>query len=300
MMKKFLVLGSSGYLGSRLFLELDNGFGTYSNKNFGPKSRMFHLDISESGDLESLLILLKPDVVLNCIGFTNVDSCENQPEKNYMLNSWVPFQLASLCKELSIKFVHFSTDHFTNSAEEKLMESDAISTINQYSFAKFLAERMIVQVNNSAIIIRANFFHFNFHSPRSFLDILINTASKVDAVESFNDIYFTPVSTSYLIRCMKILLDLNFAGLVQIASNEVVSKFEFHEMVLKELGLNTISHNPISVDKKNLIARRPKFMALDNALLTKITGTRAPNLYDMIGEEIIHSRALEEFQSAKR
>jgi dTDP-4-dehydrorhamnose reductase len=95
-------------------------------------------------------------------------------------------------------------------------------------------------------------------------------------------------------------LDLNFAGLVQIASNEVVSKYEFHEMVLKELGFSTISHNSISVDKKNLIARRPKFMALDNALLTKVTGIRAPNLYDMIGEEIIHSRALEEFQSAKR
>ena len=291
-MKKFLVLGASGYLGSRALLELDNSFGTYSNKTFVPESRMFHLDISEFDDLESLLILLKPDVVINCIGFTNVDGCENLPEKSYVLNSWVPYQVAALCKRLSIKFVHFSTDHYINSTQEKLLESDKIIAINQYSLAKLLAERMVAQVNNSAIIIRANFFHFNFNLPRSFLDELINTVNEVDAAESFDDVYFTPVSTSYLISCLKVLLDLNFSGLIQAASNEVVSKYEFHEMVLNQLGLGKILHNPISVDKKHLVASRPKFMALDNALLVKVTGMSVPSLYDMIGAEIVHSRAL--------
>jgi dTDP-4-dehydrorhamnose reductase len=78
-----------------------------------------------------------------------------------------------------------------------------------------------------------------------------------------------------------------------VASNEVVSKYEFHEIVIAKLGLDTNLHKPINVDERQLAAKRPRFMALQNALLAKVTGIEPLNLYDMINEEIKRARSLE-------
>jgi dTDP-4-dehydrorhamnose reductase len=91
-----------------------------------------------------------------------------------------------------------------------------------------------------------------------------------------------------------ILIDLDYSGLIHVASNEVINKYLFHETILKQLSLDINYHKQISVDKKQLAARRPKFMALDNGLLAKIIGTEPPNLYDMISEEIKKSSSLKE------
>ena len=293
-MKKFLVLGASGYLGSRVFLELENCFGTFFHKDMSLGSKMIYLDSFETNNLESILNSIRPDVVINCIGFTDVDRCEILPEKCFLLNSWLPYKFALICKQLSIKYIHFSTDHYLNTTGKKLCESDSFNIVNQYSLAKSIAEKMVYKVNNQSIIIRANFFHFNFKAPRSFLDNLILQAEEKTTSESFNDVYFTPISTSYLIQYMKILIDLDYSGLIHVASNEVINKYLFHETILKQLSLDINYHKQISVDKKQLAARRPKFMALDNGLLAKIIGTEPPNLYDMISEEIKKSGSLKE------
>jgi len=293
--KKFLVLGASGYLGSRIFLELENCFGTFFHKDMSVESKMIYLDSFETNNLESILNSIKPDVVINCIGYTDVDRCEILPEKSFLLNSWLPYEFALICKLLSIKYIHFSTDHYLNTTGKKLCESDSFNIVNQYSLAKSIAEKMVYKVNNQSIIIRANFFHFNFKVPRSFLDNLILQIEEKTTSESFNDVYFTPVSTSYLIQYMKMLIDLDYSGLIHVASNEVINKYEFNETILKKLGLDTNYHKQISVDKKQLVAKRPKFMALDNGLLARIIGTEPPSLYDMIGEEIKKSSSLKEF-----
>jgi dTDP-4-dehydrorhamnose reductase len=82
------------------------------------------------------------------------------------------------------------------------------------------------------------------------------------------------------------LLELNFSGLINVSSNEVMSKYDFHQTVLDYLKLSKDLHKPFSIDDIKLRALRPKYMALDNSKLVETTGINFPSIYDMIREEI--------------
>jgi dTDP-4-dehydrorhamnose reductase len=285
-MKKILVLGASGSLGSRVYQSIGNSYGTFFSYSPIDKPNLCYLDALNLNKFDELLNEIRPDVVINCIGFTNVDDCEKYPEKSWIINCKLPVDISEICKVNDVKFVHISTDHYLNTSNVKLLETDIISLVNQYSYAKFYAEKMIMAGNQNAIVIRTNFFHFNLENPISFLDkLIINSRNKV-ITKSYNDVWFTPISTKTLILYLNKLLELNFSGLINVSSNEVMSKYEFHQTVLNYLSISKDLHMPLSVDDIKLRALRPKYMALNNRKLVEITGINTPSIYDMIREEI--------------
>lgn len=285
-MKKILVLGASGSLGSRIYRSLGNSYGTFFADLPVNKSNMYYLDASNLIQFSQLLNEIQPDAVINCIGFTNVDDCEKFPEKSWIINCKLPADIAEICKLNDVKFVHISTDHYLNKSNDKLLETGAVGLVNQYSYAKFYAEKMIMTINQNAIVIRTNFFHFDLENPTSFLDKLIISSRNKVITQSYNDVWFTPISTKTLIFYLNKLLELNFSGLINISSNEVMSKYDFHQTVLDCLKVSKDLHRPFSIDDIKLTALRPKYMALDNKKLEETTRIKAPSIYDMIVEEI--------------
>ena len=285
-MKKILVLGASGSLGSRIYRSIGNYYGTFFSYTPVNKSNMFYLDASNLNQFSQLLNEIQPDAVINCIGFTNVDDCEKFPEKSWIINCKLPADIAEICKINEVKFVHISTDHYLNKSNDKLLETGAVGLVNQYSYAKFYAEKMIMSINQNAIVVRTNFFHFDLENPTSFLDKLIISSRNKVITKSYNDVWFTPISTKTLILYLNKLLELNFSGLINISSNEVMSKYDFHQSVLDCLKVSKDLHRPFSIDDVKLRALRPKYMALDNKKLEETTRIKTPSIYDMIVEEI--------------
>ena len=285
-MKKILVLGASGSLGSRIHRSISNSYGTFFSYSPLDKFNLHYLDALNLHRFSELLKEIRPDVVINCIGFTNVVDCEKFPEKNWIINCKLPVDIAKICNMNDIKFVHISTDHYLNKTNVKLLETDAIDLVNQYGYTKFYAEKMIRKVNQNSIIIRTNFFHFNFNNPRTFLDKLVNNSRNKVITQSYKDVWFSPVSTKTLVIYLNKLLELNFSGLINVSSNEVISKYDFHRAVLDCLNISKNLHEPISIDDIKLRALRPKYMALDNSDLLEITSINTPSIYDMIREEI--------------
>lgn len=285
-MNRFLVLGGSGYLGSRLVHLLPDSSGTFFGTFNNVSKKMFHFDGSDQPYFETILKKIKPSVVINCTGFTKVDICEQLPEKSWQLNASYPRYYAEVCKKLDIKFVQISTDHYSHSSNSKLQESDLCDPVNQYGFSKLFAERLILEVNPMALVVRTNFFHFNFRAPITFLDHLLLRSQRKQKTSSFHDVIFTPISTNRLLESIYDLIKLNYCGLINICGSEAISKFTFHEEVLKALGISTELHYPVSVDNERFSAIRPKYMALDNTLLESMLNCRLPSIYDMIQEEI--------------
>ena len=108
-MKKILVLGASGSLGSRIHQSIGNSYGTFFSYSSMNKSKLYYLNILNLDKFSELLEEIQPDVVINCIGFTNVDDCEKFPEKSWAINCKSPVDIAEICKENDIKFIHIST-----------------------------------------------------------------------------------------------------------------------------------------------------------------------------------------------
>jgi dTDP-4-dehydrorhamnose reductase len=72
-MKKYLILGGTGLLGSRLVKQIENSYATYFQSKPITNSNFYYLDGSDNYQFDSLLKKITPDVVINCIGFTDVD-----------------------------------------------------------------------------------------------------------------------------------------------------------------------------------------------------------------------------------
>ena len=250
------------------------------------KHNLYHLDALNLNKFNDLLKDIQPDVVINCAGFTNVDDCEIYPEKSWVINCKLPVDIAEICKLRDIKFIHISTDHYLNISNTKLLETGAIGLVNQYGYTKFSAEKMIMRINQNAMVIRTNFFHFNLENPTSFLDKLIISSRNRVITKSYNDVWFTPISTKTLIVYLNKLVELNFSGLINVSSNEVISKYDFHQTVLDCLKLSNDLHRPFSIGDVKLRALRPKYMALDNGKLEETTRIKTPSIYDMIRDEI--------------
>jgi dTDP-4-dehydrorhamnose reductase len=284
-MNKILVLGASGQLGSRIVADVGNCVGTYNSNNGKRNPDFFHFDISNVTELSNIVKFTHSNVIINCIGLTNVDECEKFPEKNWLINNRFPIELANYCKLNSIKFIQISTDHFEGAENKIISESSYVTSPNQYSFAKLSAEKMIRDINIDSIIVRANFFQFNPEKPKTFIDKMIDQVTLNHTIQSFHDVYFTPVSVSYLIKYMLKMLEINFSGIINISSDQVISKFGFHELILDSYKLDTNNHKPISVNDVNLFAKRSNFMGLDNGKLKRLLGDIKLDIYDMIVEE---------------
>ena len=289
-MKRYLILGASGLLGMKLIDHIHQSHGTFfGNKLEGVKNTSF-LDIKNTESLGALLRKVQPEVVINCIGMTNVDLCEHLPEKCWELNCWQPYLVAQECRAQSIKYVHISTDHFLNLSGVKLKEHDIPTALNQYGLSKLSAEKFILLANKESLIVRSNFFHFNPNTPRTFLDILIKNIRNEKTSYSFSDVVFTPISTFLLATYIEKLVDIDFSGIINISGSETLSKFEFHDAVLKEINTLTGFHLPALLDSIKLHASRPSYMALDNNLLQNLLGIKVPSTYDMIKLELQKSK----------
>ena len=285
-MKRYLILGGAGLLGSRLLKEFSDSHGTHHKNSLIFASNLHFLEGSDLNSFNILLKKIKPHVVINCIGLANVDRCEILPERSWQINCSLPVKFAEVCKNNSIKFVQISTDHYLNLSTKKLAEVDRVWPVNQYGFSKLFAEKLVLLVNPNSLIVRTNFFHFNIRNPKTFLDKLVWGNSEQKIVNSFGDVIFTPVSTSYLSLCIQRLVDLNYSGVINISCNEPISKYEFHEAVLRILKINSAFHSPIDVEKLGLAAQRAKYMALDNRVLKSVTNNNPPSIYDMIMQEL--------------
>jgi dTDP-4-dehydrorhamnose reductase len=297
-MKKYLILGGTGLLGSRLVKQIENSYATYFQSKPITNSNFYYLDGSDNYQFDLLLKKITPDVVINCIGFTDVDKCELFPEKCWKINCNLAINFAKICALNSVKFVQISTDHYLNNSNTKLSELDEAIPVNQYSFSKYFAEKMISRVNSNALVLRTNFFHFNLRNPQSFLDKLIFGAKLQKSIRSFNDVIFSPVSTTQLINRIFDLIDLNLSGLVNISSNEAMSKYDFHNAVLDSFKIDSSFHSSVSIDVVNLPTLRPKFMALNNSRVCNLTNSTIPSIYDMIDKEVLLSKIEEESYGA--
>lgn len=285
MKKKIFVFGASGILGSNLIYFLKKKYNFILNVH---KSKIFFNDVSYFSyfkdkklitrkNLIEKLNLIKPDILINCAANTNLDYCEKYPNKTKFVNQDLPELLSEVCKKLSIKFVHISTDHLYNGLDLiKKKENYKTNPINIYGLQKKNSENKILKKNENSIIIRTNFFGYS-PNRKQFLDSIIEFAKNNKKSTLYTDYFFTPISTKYLSKIIFLLLKKDFKGIINAVSDESLSKYDFGTKVFKILNFdkNLIIKSKM---KNTHIAKRCKNLSLSNSKLIKITNIKIPSL----------------------
>ena len=293
---KILILGATGYLGSqlcKLYSHEARVLGTY-NVTSNNDLQTLKWRANDSAGLEKIIKAFNPNLIINCVGLANVDLCETLPEKALLLNSVMPLEVGRICHRLNVKLVHISTDHFKGSMDVALNEDDSISCPNVYSYSKFLGEKYLLRSNPGSIILRANFFHFTKNSNKNFIDTCLNISPNISQVNGFSDVIFSPISTAYLKESISKLFDMDYCGVIHVAPTESISKYEFLKELFLSIGQKNIEVKSQSIDEAQLLAPRPKFMALSNRKYQMLTNEIVPSIKKMMKSELISANILTE------
>jgi dTDP-4-dehydrorhamnose reductase len=287
--ERVLVLGASGLLGSRVYKVLSNKFETYGTyfRSIATKDpNIYELDATNYSELNTLIKQIQPNRIVNCLGLTDVEVCDNRPEASWKLNAEIPVQISRMSQEISAQFIHISTDHYYSNLEEPRDEMVPVKPINQYGFAKFAAENFIRFENSSALILRTNFFGISRKIDKSILNFAMNALSNNKFLDGFNDVFFAPVGVSDIAKFLLSDQSHSVTGLLNFASSDPISKYDFLKLIAQISGHSDELVREASIKDSKLTVPRPSYLALNPNRLVHQLGYPIPSLGEMLENEI--------------
>ena len=157
-MKKILVTGANGQLGSEL-KELSSHYSQFEWV-FADRSV---LDLSDLASISKVLDGIQPHIIINCAAYTAVDRAETETELADVLNHQAVAVLAQWAQSNGGQLVHVSTDYvFDGNSSVALTEEASTGPINVYGQTKLAGENACLRENPEVIVIRTSWVYSRF------------------------------------------------------------------------------------------------------------------------------------------
>jgi dTDP-4-dehydrorhamnose reductase len=279
--ERVLILGSSGLLGCTLTPIIKKSYSeVYTQSKNGASD--FKADLSDCVSARKILDSVKPSVIINLVGLTDVDLCEKDPNYAYLVNVGVVENIVDWISSSYVKchLIHLSTDHVYDGPE--LHTEKHVTLKNTYALTKYAGE--LAARFAPSTILRTNFFGPSFCKNRiSFTDWIYGALKNEVEIKVYEDIFFSPISMNTLAKLIQVCIDKKSLGVFNIGTHNGMSKADFAFRFAKELSITNHRLIRSSSDEDGIIkAFRPKNMTMSMAKLELVLGLRMPSLRDEI------------------
>lgn len=255
---KVLILGSLGGLG-QAFMEV------YQDVNPVGLDRS-EVDITDSSQVTKVISELKPKLVINCAAYTNVDGAESDYEKAEEINGKAPGFIAAACKEVGAIMVHYSSGMVFDGLDAEGYNEDAVpNPINAYGQSKLLGEQEVARNTDKFYLIRSAWL---FGKPKtgkkSFIDIMLELASKNDSVKCVVDETGCPTFDFDLAQATRALIEVGKpSGIYHLVNSGRASRYEWAAEIFRIRNLSTKLLEAHSIDFPRP-AKRLKYEVVNN------------------------------------
>jgi dTDP-4-dehydrorhamnose reductase len=264
-MHKILITGANGQLG----WELGQLAAAYPAFEFVLVDRS-QLDLSFPETFEKIIQTIAPDCIVNTAAYTAVDKSETEKELSYTVNATAVQALASICKNLAIPFITYSTDYvFDGEATQPYTISTKVDPVNYYGSTKAAGEIMAMEANEDTIIIRTSWV-FSSHG-NNFVKTMMRLMKERAQLNIVADQKGRPTYAKDLaIATMKMIEAMNagksIKGVYHYANQGETTWYDFAAKIKAIAGLSC-DLQPIETKDFPTPAKRPAYSVLDTSTI---------------------------------
>jgi dTDP-4-dehydrorhamnose reductase len=271
---KLLVLGKQGQLAQCVRDECMNH--ATIDVTFIPKE---DIEVSLSY-FEKLLRNIKPDVVINCMAYTDVEGAEDNFDDANLINHLLPKYVAEATHALEMPFLHISTDYvFDGSKDAPYTVLDPKSPLSVYGKTKSDGEDAILASTNIAWILRTSWVYSIYG--KNFFKTMIALLQNKDQLSIISDQCGAPTSAHQLAQqIVRIISEKNIIpyGVHHAVAAGETTWYDFAKEIQKLLNTNGLS-SPTKISAINAIdyptkAKRPQNSRLISEHITMATWSK--------------------------
>ncbi|KGM45904.1 dTDP-4-dehydrorhamnose reductase [Neobacillus niacini] len=251
---RVVVTGAAGQLGKDVLLELNRK----NHQAYGLDRQQ--LDITIEEDVMAYISEVKPDVILHCAAYTNVDAAEENEDAAYAVNAAGTEYLAKAAKLNGAKMLYVSTDYvFDGSANEPYEVDEPTKPLGAYGRTKLAGEQLLQKHLNEFFIVRTAWV-FGIHG-NNFVKTMLRLGKERGEVGVVHDQVGSPTYTVDLAQFMVELMETDKYGVYHATNSGICSWYEFAVEIFNQADLN-VKVNPLTSDQFPRPAARPKYSVL--------------------------------------
>lgn len=232
------------------------------------------MDVTDAGRVRAVMEAERPDVVVNCAAFTNVDGCERERDLCFDVNGRGAGNVAAAAAAAGARVIHISTDYvFDGRSQVAYKEDDEPAPLSAYGESKLDGERKVAAAGADYTTVRTSWLFGA--GGANFVSKILGRAKEGEALEVVDDQRGSPTYAGHLAAALAILLTVEFRGVVHVAGSGEASWFDVAGEVLRLTGYR-VPLKAIAAADLDAPARRPHYSALDSSLYKALTGEEVP------------------------
>jgi dTDP-4-dehydrorhamnose reductase len=260
---KIVVLGSAGQLGRDLCPRLS---GTVV-----PLTRA-EVDLADDARLAEVIGGHRPDVVVNCAAYNFVDKAESEPAAAFAVNAFAVRELAKVCRDLSAKLVHVSTDYvfgLDSNRSTPFCETDAPGPVSVYGASKLAGEYFVRSICPRHLVVRTCGLYGVWGAGGkggNFVETMLRVAGQGKPLRVVSDQRCTPSFTADVADAIAQLIEKDANGLLHVTNSGDCSWYELAAAIFRTADV-TADLTAIPTSEYPTPARRPGYSVLSTDAL---------------------------------
>lgn len=278
---KVWITGAKGRLGSTITKMLDyTEYIIYTSDQ--------DVDISNMEQVMSYIEVCRPDIVINCAGYSDEVLCEKNQVMAYKANALGARNVAAATRKIGAKIIHISTDDvFSGEERKELTEFDMANPCSVYGKSKLAGENFVRDLNPRHLIIRSSWVYGGEGNTKDFVNDLLKRAKTESVINVPNDQISSPTSAKVLAEFILELLQTKEYGLYHASCEGSCTRYEFAKTVLKYAGIDGVQIKA-SFTEKGIV--KAKCTLLRNLMMEITQLYQMPHWKDALKEYMIGNR----------
>jgi len=249
-----------------------------------------HADVplERTDALARLLDDVRPDVLMNCAAFHNVDLCEREPQNAFAVNALAVDRAAEACAARDIAFATMSTDYvFAGTLGRAYREDDAVGPLTAYGASKAAGEFLTRRHGARHYIVRTSGVFGTVGTSNkgyTLIDRVLVQAARGETTRMTADMTYSPSYAPHVARAIRDVLDREAYGTHHVTNAGAVTWYDFVRAAFGKAGFADAPLEPIAYASLGNPVRRPMYSALENTTFARAAIAPMPAWNDALDE----------------